>query len=157
MPALFRDLLSGLKADTRLAVANFAGVSATHVRTYVSDLLATKPREPLLGPGGPSLNRGAVARHVFLAHAVATLIKAHEKDWRLALEKASTPAPSKKQKRRRLSDVSRALNDAEQQIELVAQGAVDQWNNFASKLLDLVQKNQLYHEREQAVADRLLY
>ena len=118
VPALFRDLLSGLKADARLAVANFAGVSATHVRTYVSDLLATKPREPLLGPGGPSLNRGAVARHVFLAHAVATLIKAHEKDWRLALEKASTPAPTTKQKRRRLSDVSRALNDAEENLEL---------------------------------------
>ena len=118
VPALFRDLLSGLKADAVLAVANFAGVSATHVRAYVFDLLATRPKEPLLGPGGASLKRGAVPRHLFLAHAVATLIKAHKKDWRLALEKASTPTPSAKLKRRRRSQLHRALNDAEENLEL---------------------------------------
>ena len=122
-PATMCKMLGGLTSNQVYAVAKVVGgkdhISAADIRLYISDLVAPKPRG-LLGPGAksPVNSKGAIPRYKYLPYAVATLIKAHEKDWRLALEKASTPAPPTKQKRRRLSEVSRALDDAEENLEL---------------------------------------
>ena len=122
-PATMCKMLGGLTSNQVYAVAQVVGgkdhISPADIRLYISDLVAPKPRG-LLGPGAksPVNSKGAIPRYKYLPYAVATLIKAHEKDWRLALEKASTPAPSTKQKRRRRSQLNRDLDDAKEDMEL---------------------------------------